>query len=137
MAELTLAQEQRISLRAQAHRLHPIVRLGAAGLSEAVFQEIDRALRSHGLIKVRAVGAQRTDRGALSRAIAERLDAAQVQVIGSIVVLYRPIAEEPAPGPALSGSHATALGSTRKNSSSAKGKPSPPRRPAKRRSPQR
>ena len=137
MAELTLAHEQRISLRAQAHRLHPIVRLGAAGLSDAVLQEIDRALRSHGLIKVRAAGAQRADRDTLSRAIAERLDAAQVQVIGSIVVLYRPIPDAPAPAPASSPNHARGPGPTRKNSTSAKGKSLPRRRAAKRLSPQR
>lgn len=100
MAELTLAQDERLRLRAQAHRLQPVVQLGAAGLSEAVFAEIDRALRAHGLIKVRAAGTQRTDREALSRAIAERLGAAQVQLIGNTVVLFRPIPEPAAKGSA-------------------------------------
>lgn len=109
MPELTLAHEQRLSLRAQAHRLHPIVRLGAAGLSQAVLQEIDRALRSHGLIKVRAAGAQRAEREALSQAIADRLDAARVQVIGNIVVLYRPIPESPARAPIQSKGRAAVL----------------------------
>jgi len=136
MTELTLAHEQRLALRTQAHRLHPVVRLGAAGLSEAALKEIDRALRSHGLIKVRAAGAQRADREALSLAIAERLDAARVQVIGNIVVLYRPpIAEPSAPGDTLG--RAAAPAQSRKKLGSAKRKPSPPRRVAKRRSPQR
>ena len=137
MTELTLAHEQRLALRTQAHRLHPVVRLGAAGLSEAALKEIDRALRSHGLIKVRAAGAQRADRDALSLAIAERLDAARVQVIGNIVVLYRPIAEPPAPAPVTTVGRAAAPAQSRKKLSAAKHKPSPPRLAANRRSPQR
>ena len=137
MTELTLAHEQRLALRAQAHRLHPVVRLGAAGLSEAALQEIDRALRSHGLIKVRAAGAQRADRDALSQAIAERLDAARIQVIGNIVVLYRPIDEAPVPTPAGGVGRTSQPARSRDKSGSAKHKPSPPRRAANRHSPQR
>lgn len=137
MAELTLAHGQRLLLRAQAHRLHPIVRLGAGGLSEAVLQEIDRALRCHGLIKIRAAGAQRADRDELSRAIAQRLDAAQVQVIGNIVVLYRPIPEALTPTPSASVARAPALVSNRKKSGAAKAASSPPRRATSRRLPQR
>jgi len=99
MTELKLAHEHRLRLRAQAHRLHPVVRLGAAGLNEAVFHEIDRALRAHGLIKVRAAGAQRAAREDLARAMAERLGAARVQVIGNTVILFRPVPEPVAGAP--------------------------------------
>ncbi|HXY06039.1 MAG TPA: ribosome assembly RNA-binding protein YhbY [Burkholderiaceae bacterium] len=96
---MKLAHEHRLRLRAQAHRLHPMVQLGVAGLSEAVFQEIDRALRAHGLIKVRAAGAQRATREDLARAMAERLGAARVQVIGNTVILFRPVPEPVAGAP--------------------------------------
>jgi RNA-binding protein len=91
MAELHLPHEQCLLLRAQAHRLNPVVLLGAAGLSEAALKEIDRGLRSHGLIKVRAAGADRAERDVLFRAMAQRLGAARVQVIGNTFVLFRPI----------------------------------------------
>ncbi|SPE23956.1 CRS1 protein [Burkholderiales bacterium] len=91
MAELSLSHEQCLRLRAQAHRLNPVVLLGAAGLSDAALREIDRALRSHGLIKVRAAGADRADRDVIFRAMAEPLGAARVQVIGNTFVLFRPL----------------------------------------------
>ena len=95
MAELALSQETTLALRAQAHGLDPVVLLGAAGLSEAALREIDRALSAHGLVKVRAGKLERAARDTLFAAMAERLDAARVQVIGHTFVLFRPIPAEP------------------------------------------
>ena len=41
-------------LRARAHKLEPVVIIGAKGLTDEVLAEIDRALKAHELIKVRA-----------------------------------------------------------------------------------
>jgi putative YhbY family RNA-binding protein len=97
MAELTLPQEQILALRAQAHRLEPVVLLGAAGLSEAALREIDRALGAHGLVKVRAGRLERADRDEMYARIAMRLSAARVQVIGHTFVLFRPLPDAPPP----------------------------------------
>jgi len=97
MAELTLAHETCLKLRAQAQRLDPVVLLGAAGLSEATLREIDRALSAHGLVKVRAGKLERDERDAMFGIMAERLGAARVQVIGHTFVLFRPVAEKSAP----------------------------------------
>jgi putative YhbY family RNA-binding protein len=96
MAELELDKNQRLALRALAHALHPVVLLGAAGLTEAVFGEIDRALNAHELIKVRVPLDDRDERDALYAAMADRLGAARIQTIGKLVVLFRPKPEEPA-----------------------------------------
>ncbi|WP_337497811.1 YhbY family RNA-binding protein, partial [Sutterella wadsworthensis] len=53
MSEITLSRDARLTLRAQAHHLNPVVLLGASGLTEAVMKEIDRELKAHELIKVR------------------------------------------------------------------------------------
>ena len=53
MNELILTSAQRQALKARAHDLRPVVLLGAAGLTEMVLREIDRALVSHELIKVK------------------------------------------------------------------------------------
>jgi len=98
MAELMLSQDQRLSLRAQAHGLDPLVLLGAAGLSDAVYKEIDRALKAHGLIKVRAGKMEAEERAALFLAMAERLEAARIQSIGHTFVLFRPV-PPPTPKP--------------------------------------
>ena len=97
MAELTLSRDERVALRARAHHLNPIVLLGAAGLTEAVLKETDRALVAHELIKVRIPGDDREEREAICTQLAERLGAARVQVIGKLLVLYRPRPEEEEP----------------------------------------
>jgi putative YhbY family RNA-binding protein len=84
---------ERRSLRARAHSLHPVVMVGAAGLTPAVLKEIDLALRSHELIKIRMLGEDRTARERAIGSICELLEAAPVQTIGKILVVYRPAPE--------------------------------------------
>jgi len=96
---LTLTTDQRRDLRARAHPLNPVVMTGNAGLTPAVLEEIRRALDSHGLIKIRTTG-EREERDTMMREICEQLDAAPVQHIGKILVVYRPAAEKPEKKPA-------------------------------------
>jgi putative YhbY family RNA-binding protein len=94
MSELILTRDERLSLRARAHHLNPVVLLGSAGLTEAVVRETDRALAAHELIKVRVPGDDRDEREAICAELAGRLGAARVQIIGKLLVLYRPRPEE-------------------------------------------
>jgi RNA-binding protein len=93
---LSLTARERTKLKAQAHALEPVVQLGNAGLSDAVVAEVDRALTAHELIKVRIGGDDREARVALGDALGERTDAAIVQRVGKIVVLWRPEPEDAA-----------------------------------------
>ena len=64
--------------------------LGAAGLTEMVLREIDRALAAHELIKVKVPN---DDRGERARSLPKQpknLSAAKVQSIGKMIVLFRP-----------------------------------------------
>jgi putative YhbY family RNA-binding protein len=97
MSELILTRDERLALRARAHHLNPVVLLGAAGLTEAVVKETDRALAAHELIKVRIPGDDRDQRDAIGAELAGRLGAARIQAIGKLLVLYRPRPEETAP----------------------------------------
>ena len=90
-----LSERQKKHLRGLAHALHPIVRLGNAGLTEAVVRETARALHDHELIKVKAPGGDRAAREALMSGLAQRSGSALVQRIGNVAVLYRPRAEMP------------------------------------------
>jgi putative YhbY family RNA-binding protein len=90
MTELTLAKDFRVALKGQAHTLDPVVLLGAAGLTNAVVAEVDRALNAHSLIKVRVPLDDRSGREAIFADLADRLGAARVQAIGKLIVLYRP-----------------------------------------------
>jgi putative YhbY family RNA-binding protein len=89
-----LSPARRRELKARAHALDPVVLIGGAGLSPAVFEEIDRSLKSHELIKVRVNGADRPGREAILEEICTRTGAQSVQHIGKILVLFR---ENPEP----------------------------------------
>src|SRR5690606_38909496 len=71
--------------------LDPVVLIGAEGLTPAVRKEIDAALNAHGLIKIRVFGDDRAAREAMFQQLADELNAAAVQHIGKLLVLWRPI----------------------------------------------
>ena len=96
---LNLTSTQRRALRARAHALHPVVQIGDKGLSESVMLEIATSLDTHELIKIRAAEADREARNSLLSQICEQLEAAPVQHIGKILVIYRPAPEDRSPAP--------------------------------------
>lgn len=87
---LSLTVAQRLELKAQAHALNPTVIIGNAGLSDAVLTEIGTALRSHELIKIRAMTADREQRNVMLNVICDYHQAAPVQHIGKMLIIYRP-----------------------------------------------
>jgi len=92
---IELSERQRRHLRGLAHPLKPVVRLGNAGLTEAVVRETARALADHELIKIKAPGGDREARDALFVALAARTESALISRIGNVAVLYRPHPELP------------------------------------------
>lgn len=95
MATLELTPQYRSALRAQAHGLKPVVLIGEQGLNPANLAEIDRALKAHELIKVRVFGDDAAARAQIQQTVCDALDAAPVQAIGKLLVLYRPKPTEP------------------------------------------
>lgn len=91
MTALNLTPAERKEHRAGAHHLSPVVAIGGDGLTPAVTKEIDAALKAHGLIKVRVFSDDRTEREALLGTLADTLDAAPIQHIGKLLVLWRPV----------------------------------------------
>lgn len=90
MTALTITPAQRKSLKADAHGLSPVVMISADGLTPAVLKEAKSAIAHHGLIKVRVFGDDRDGRIAIYEALCDQLDAAPVQHIGKLLVLWRP-----------------------------------------------
>jgi len=86
---MTLSSKDRAALRAEAHHLSAAVHVGQHGLTDAVRQTIDDALRTRELVKI-AFG-KNADTGAKESAnqIAASLSADVVQVIGKTATLYR------------------------------------------------
>jgi putative YhbY family RNA-binding protein len=99
MPALKLSSEQRADLRSQAHALKPVVIIGAEGLTDAVLAEIEVHLKAHQLIKIRVFGDERDERIAIYDEICDRLNAAPIQHIGKLLVIWKPekVATERAP----------------------------------------
>jgi putative YhbY family RNA-binding protein len=89
-----LSPSRRSDLRSEAHGLKPVVIIGDKGLTDEVVKEIDRSLKAHELIKVRAASDDRKARAEWFVQICERLEAQPVQEIGKIFVIYRENPEE-------------------------------------------
>jgi len=91
MPAIQLTPAQRKEHRAAAHHLDPVVMIGGEGLTPAVQKEVDGALKAHGLIKVRVFSDDRASREAMLGQLAEELNAAPIQHIGKLLVLWRPV----------------------------------------------
>ena len=94
MATLQLSSAERSALRSDAHELKPTVLIGGDGLTDAVKKEINNALKAHGLIKVRVFGDDRQARLEIYNVLCEELNAAPIQHIGKLLVLWRPKPEK-------------------------------------------
>lgn len=94
MPAIQLKPAQRAEHRAAAHALNPVVMIGGEGLTPAVMKEADAALNAHGLIKIRVFNDDREQRQAFLAQLADELDAAPIQHIGKLLVLWRPQPEK-------------------------------------------
>jgi RNA-binding protein len=90
MTQIIISPAERRALKASAHHLNPVVLMGREGLTAAVTKEIDAALKVHELIKVRVTGDDRAARTHIFETLADQLNAACVQQIGKLLVLWRP-----------------------------------------------
>ncbi len=91
MTAIQLTPAERKEHRSAAHHLDPVVMVGGDGLTAAVEKEVDGALKAHGLIKIRVFSDDREARAEMLATLAEKLDAAPIQHIGKLLVLWRPI----------------------------------------------
>lgn len=91
---MTLDASERRALKRKAHHLKPTVQTGAAGLTQPVLDEIDRALTAHELIKLKLAADDREARHAMLDRICDTLAATRIQTIGHTATIYRPRPEE-------------------------------------------
>jgi RNA-binding protein len=91
MPAITLTPAQRKAHRAEAHHLDPVVLIGGDGLTPAVIKETDAALKAHGLIKVRVFSDDRESRESIWSTLCDTLNAAPIQHIGKLLILWRPV----------------------------------------------
>jgi RNA-binding protein len=86
---MTLSSKERAALRAEAHHLSAIVHVGHHGLTDALRQTLDDALRTHELVKVALTKSTDISAKDAAHQLAEELGADVVQTIGRTCTLYR------------------------------------------------
>ncbi len=91
-----ISSKQRAHLRKLAHRLKPVVHVGAEGVSTALLASLDDAFRTRELLKVKLQESAPLSVRDTAKQIAEvTSDVHPVQTIGRTIVLYRADPEKP------------------------------------------
>jgi RNA-binding protein len=85
---MKLSKLQKRHLRSLGHHLKPVVWVGQHGLRESVMAEIELALDSHELIKVKIVADQDT-RSRMASDICEQTRAQPIHSIGQMLIVFR------------------------------------------------
>jgi len=89
-----LTNNQKKFLRSMGHTLKPIVMVGQHGLSESVLAELESTMTKHELLKIKIRAEGRDEKQQMISQIVEASHAHLVQVIGNVMVIYRPFDEE-------------------------------------------
>lgn len=91
---MTLNNAKIRTLRGLSHGLSPVVIVADKGLTENVRAEIESALRTHELIKIKLRG-ERDQRARWAEEIVAETGADLVQKIGQVISIYRRNPEAP------------------------------------------
>ena len=85
---MNLSSRQRKHLRALAHHLDPVVKIGKQGLTPQLIKAIDVALEDHELIKVKFID-HKDEKSEYVPEIVKQTNAEIAGIIGNIVILFR------------------------------------------------
>lgn len=81
--------KERAELRSEAHHLTPSVHVGQHGLTPALINSLDDALRTHELVKVKLQPRAQVEPKEAAKALALATTSDVVQVIGRTATFYR------------------------------------------------
>jgi RNA-binding protein len=95
MPDTRLTQAQRKHLRELGHKLKPVIQVGDAGVSDALFREFDSTIGHHELIKVKVRAGDRDERDRLVDELCRRGAATLITRVGNTALIYRRNAEQP------------------------------------------
>lgn len=86
---LTLNPHDMRELKNQLHHLKPAIVIDDSGLTDEVFQDIDRALNESELVKIRTHANSSEELVTIADEICTKAKAILVQTIGYIIAVYR------------------------------------------------
>ncbi|MEY8395077.1 ribosome assembly RNA-binding protein YhbY [Lachnospiraceae bacterium 45-P1] len=89
-----MTSKQRAYLKGLAMTMDPILQIGKSSLTPEVTQAVNDALEARELIKIHVLKNCADDGKDLAAVLAERTRSQVVQVIGKMIVLYKPAKEE-------------------------------------------
>ena len=89
-----MTSKQRSYLKGLAMTMDPILQIGKSSLTPELTQSVSEALEARELIKIHVLKNCADDGKDLAQILAERTRSQVVQVIGKMIVLYRPAKEE-------------------------------------------
>lgn len=89
-----MTSKQRSYLKGLAMTMNPILQIGKSSLTPEVTQSVSEALDARELIKIHVLKNCVDDSKVLASTLAERTRSQVVQVIGKMIVLYKPAKEE-------------------------------------------
>jgi RNA-binding protein len=87
---MTMSSKDRAALRGEAHHLTAAVHIGHQGVTEAVIETLDDALRTRELVKVQMAKTTDDTPKVAAQRLADATRSEVVQVIGRTCTLFRP-----------------------------------------------
>ena len=128
MIRNSLTGKQKSFLRSMGMKLEPVVQIGKEGVTPSVVQAAREAIKKRELIKVRVPSDDREELESIYAEVAEKLGAARVQMIGKLLIFWRPADESERQDP----DEAARLAILSMKTASVAGKKEAPSAPAKR-----
>lgn len=86
---MPFTNEQKKAYRTIGHSLKPVVSIASKGLTENVYEELNRALDDHELIKIKISVGDRTNRNQVLDQILAKTQSELVQQIGNVALILR------------------------------------------------
>ena len=84
-----LTGKQKRYLRSLAHNIDPTFQIGKGGINENMISQIDETLEKRELIKIHVLQNNFDDKNELANELSQATKSELVQVIGSMIVLYK------------------------------------------------
>jgi len=89
-----MTSKQRAYLKGLAMNITPVLQIGKSGLTPEFTQSVSEALEARELIKIHVLKNGADDGREIAAMLSERTRSQVVQVIGRMIVLYKPAKEE-------------------------------------------
>jgi len=89
-----MTSKQRAYLKGLAMTMDPILQIGKSSLTPEITQAVSEALEARELIKIHVLKNCADEGKDLAQILSERTRSQVVQVIGKMIVLYKPAKEE-------------------------------------------